>query len=78
MESEKLSNMLQLISERFTFEEIPFCLIGAMALGIYGLPRYTSDIDLMALESDWPKLSIIMEELGYKCFQKTDMPLNTP
>lgn len=72
MESQKLSNMLSIISNRLFQEEIPFCLIGAMALGVYGLPRYTSDIDLLAEKKHWPKIASLMKKLGYECYQESD------
>ena len=64
--------MLSIISNNLSKKQIPFCLIGAMALGIYGLPRYTSDIDLLTKDNCWPKISPLMERLGYECYQKTD------
>lgn len=70
MKPEKLTNMLAIISEKLSHKKISFCLIGALALGLYGLPRYTSDIDLLAEESSWPDILNIMEKLGYTCFQK--------
>ncbi len=72
MESKKLTNMLSIISENLSQEQIPFCLIGAMALGVYGLPRYTSDIDLLTEAVYWPKIAPLMPRLGYECYQKTD------
>jgi len=72
MESKKLTNMLSIISDNLSQNQIPFCLIGAMALGIYGLPRYTSDIDLLTTDNCWSKIASIMERLGYECHQKTD------
>lgn len=72
MESKKLTNMLSIISDNLSQNQIPFCLIGAMALGIYGLPRYTSDIDLLTTDNCWPEIASIMERLGYECYQKTD------
>ena len=72
MESQKLTNMLSIISDSLFQKQIPFCLIGAMALGVYGLPRYTSDIDLLAEENYWPKIASLMERLGYECYQKSD------
>ncbi len=71
MKPEKLTNMLAIISDKFSQRQIPFCLIGALALGLYGHPRYTSDIDILVKESSWPDISEIMEKLGYTCFQKT-------
>jgi len=73
MKSKKLTNMLSIISNNLSEKQIPFCLIGAMALGIYGLPRYTSDIDLLTEENSWPKIAPLMERLGYECYQKTDV-----
>ena len=72
MESQKLTNMLSIISDSLFQKQIPFCLIGAMALGVYGLPRYTSDIDLLIEENHWPKIAPLMERLGYECYQKSD------
>ena len=43
-----------------------------MALGVYGLPRYTSDIDLLTEAVYWPKIASLMERLEYECYQKTD------
>ena len=65
--------MLSIISNNLSEKQIPFCLIGAMALGIYGLPRYTSDIDLLTEENFWPKIASLMGRLGYECYQKTDI-----
>lgn len=72
MKSQKLTNMLSIVSNRLFQEEIPFCLIGAMALGVYGLPRYTSDIDLLAEKRHWPKIASLMKKLGYECYQESD------
>ena len=72
MKSKKLTKILSIISSNLSKKKIPFCLIGAMALGIYGLPRYTSDIDLLTEEKYWSKIAPLMEHLGYECYQKTD------
>ncbi|MCP4633356.1 MAG: hypothetical protein GY855_10555 [candidate division Zixibacteria bacterium] len=72
MKSNKLANMLSIISDNLSQKQIPFCLIGAMALGVYGLPRYTADIDLLSENSNWPEIMSLMERLGYECYQKTD------
>lgn len=72
MTSRKLANMLGIISENLARENIPFAMIGAMALAAYGLPRYTSDIDLLTEGCHYHALIPIMETLGYTCHQKTD------
>jgi len=72
VDSNKLSNMLSIIFEKLMEKKIPCCVIGAMALGLFGLPRYTSDLDLLADESDWKQINPVMKLLGYTCYQKTD------
>ena len=63
--------MLRIITNHLSEDEIPYALIGAFALNIYGLPRFTADIDLLTEGRFWPRLSPIMERLGYTCFQNT-------
>lgn len=70
--TEKLNKVLEIISRNLTQNKIPFAVIGAIALGLYGLPRFTSDIDLITEGRLWPELEPIMERLGYTCYQKTD------
>lgn len=41
-------------------------------MGLYGLPRYTADIDLLTEGRCWGLISSIMERLGYTCYQKTE------
>ena len=65
--------MLSIISDKLIDQKIPFCLIGAFALGFYGLPRHTVDIDFMVDINHWNKISKIISEAGYVCFQKTDI-----
>lgn len=71
MTSLKLTNILNLISDNLAEKDIPYALIGAFALTIYGLPKFTADIDLLTEGRFWPLISSIMERLGYTCFQKT-------
>ena len=71
MTSQKLPGMLRIITNHLSEDEIPYALIGAFALNIYGLPRFTADIDLLTEGRFWPRLSPIMERLGYTCFQNT-------
>lgn len=71
MTSQKLTNVLKIIADNLTQEQIPYSLIGAFALSLYGLPRYTADIDLLTEGRYWSLISPIMERLGYTCYQKT-------
>lgn len=68
----KLTNMLEIIGNQLTEKRIPYALIGSLALGFYGLPRYTSDIDILVPSDLGNRLLPVMEKLGYECFQKTD------
>lgn len=73
MNSPKLTTMISILSKKLSEKDVPFCLIGALALGFYGLPRYTADIDIMAEEKDWPPISSCFIEAGYTCYNKTVM-----
>ncbi|MEW6670499.1 MAG: hypothetical protein AB1427_02275 [Thermodesulfobacteriota bacterium] len=69
---EKLTNVLTIITRNLKQSRIPFAVIGAMALGLYGLPRFTADIDLITERRFWTELQSIMKRLGYTCSRKTD------
>jgi hypothetical protein len=71
--TEKLNKVLEIISRNLTQNKIPFAVVGAIALGLYGFPRFTSDIDLITEGRLRPELDSIMEKLGYSCYQKTDV-----
>jgi len=71
MTPKKLTDILEIISENLTRRNIPFAVIGAMALGTYGLPRYTADVDLLTEDRYQHQILPIMERLGYTCRQKT-------
>jgi hypothetical protein len=51
--------------------DIPYALIGAFAMSLYGLPKFTADIDLLTEWRFRAPIFSIMERLGYTCFQKT-------
>jgi len=69
--SKKLTNILKIITDNLIQEHIPYSLIGALTLSLYGLPRFTADIDILTEARFWPRLSPIMKKLGYTCYQKT-------
>ncbi len=72
MTSKKLTNVLKIISDNLTQEHISYSLIGALPLSLYGLPRFTADIDLLTEGRFWSRISPIMKKLGYTCYQKTE------
>ncbi|MCJ7774718.1 MAG: hypothetical protein MUP22_16460 [Desulfobacterales bacterium] len=69
----KLSNILNIVSDNLSQNKILFAIIGALALGFYGLPRYTSDIDLLTEGRFKPSIKTILNKLGYTCFQESDI-----
>lgn len=69
--SPKLATVLAIITDNLKRDNIPFGLIGAMAMAVYGFPRYTSDIDLAAEGRQADRIRMILENLGYRCFQMT-------
>jgi len=71
--TEKLNNLLDIIARNLTQNKIPYAVIRAIALSLYGLSRFTSDIDLITEGRLWPELDSIMRRLGYSCHQKTDV-----
>ena len=71
MTSQKLPNILKIVTDNLTKDQVPYSLIGALALGLYGLPRFTADIDLLTEGRFWSLISGTMERLGYTCYQKT-------
>ncbi|MBI9085588.1 MAG: hypothetical protein JEZ11_18465 [Desulfobacterales bacterium] len=68
----QIPSILGSISRQLNNHNVPYALIGAMALSIYGLSRYTSDIDLMCDAASWPTISQGMSTIGFECFQKAD------
>jgi hypothetical protein len=72
MASPKLKNILAILHEKLTERGIAHALIGAMAMAVYGMPRYTADIDLMADARHRAKIREFMAKLGFDCFQDTD------
>ncbi len=73
MASEKLFNILDLVAGQLEEKKVPYALIGALALGAYGLPRYTADIDILAEADHSPRIIKAMQKLGYQCFYQTSV-----
>ena len=71
MVSQKLPRVLRIVADNLIEKDIPYALIGAFAMSLYGLPKFTADIDLLTDGHFRPLISSIMERLGYTCFQTT-------
>jgi hypothetical protein len=72
MASNKLKNILGIIDRNLSENKIQYALIGALSLSMYGLPRFTSDIDILTEESCRPLILSTLKRLGYECFQQSD------
>lgn len=53
-------------------EGIRYALIGGFALGLWGVPRGTADIDLLVQREDLARFDGVMEALGYECRHRTE------
>lgn len=69
MTTPKLKHVLSIVCGSLSDHGVAHALIGAMAMALYGLPRYTADIDLLADEQHRETILRLMEHLGYQCFQ---------
>jgi len=71
MTTPKLKNVLSILCRQLGEKDVPHAIIGAMALSLYGMPRFTADIDLLSDEMHRKTVLSIMKHLGYDCFQDT-------
>lgn len=72
MTSPKLKNILNILCQRLSAEGVPHALMGAMALALYGVPRYTADIDILSEQKHKSLIKRLMDNLGFDCFQDTE------
>jgi hypothetical protein len=72
MTAPKLKQVLSIICRNLSDSGVPHALIGAMAMALYGMPRYTADIDLLCDESHRKAIKEIMTRLGYNCYNDSD------
>jgi len=61
--SQKLPRVLKIVADNLIEKDIPYALIGAFAMSLYGLPKFTADIDLLTEGRFQPLISSIMERL---------------
>lgn len=67
----RLKRVLSILCARLSEKRVPHAIIGAMALSLYGMPRFTADIDLLSDELHRKTVLDTMKQLGYECFQDT-------
>lgn len=68
----KLREILSTLTLHLDESKIPFAAMGAIALGTYGLPRFTADIDLLTDNSRRVAVLKILDEMGFSCFLETE------
>jgi len=56
----------------FEAEEIRYALIGGFAMGAWGVPRSTVDMDFLIHKNDLQKVHSILTKMGYKCRYQTE------
>ena len=71
MVSQKLPRVLKIVADNLAENDIPYALIGAFAMSLYGLPKFTADIDLLTEGRFRRLISSMMVRLGYTRFQMT-------
>ena len=64
--------VLKKILSEFEREGIRYALMGGFALGVWGLPRGTVDIDFLVEHNHLNQIKKIMANLGYKCIYETE------
>lgn len=69
MTAPKFKKVLSIICRNLSDNGVPHALIGAMALALYGIPRYTADIDLLCESRHRETIKKVLTRLGYTCFQ---------
>lgn len=69
MTTPKLKRILSILCGHLSEKRVPHAIIGAMALSLYGMPRFTADIDLLSDEMYRKTVLNAMKRLGYVCFQ---------
>ncbi|MEK6589893.1 MAG: nucleotidyl transferase AbiEii/AbiGii toxin family protein [Nitrospinota bacterium] len=64
--------VLEKLLTDFDRHNIRYALMGGLALGAWGVPRSTVDIDFLVNREDMEKVDAIMRGLGYECRHKTE------
>lgn len=63
---------LEKLLSLFERDHVRYALIGGMALGVWGVPRGTVDVDFLVHRADMERVAAIMQALGYECRYRTE------
>jgi hypothetical protein len=58
--------------KEFEAEEVLYALMGGFAMGVWGVPRTTVDLDFLIHRDDLIKVHGILTEMGYECRYQTE------
>jgi len=64
--------VLEKLLTAFREQHISYALMGGFAMGAWGSPRATVDIDFLVLRDDMEKVDAIMRSLSYECRRRTE------
>lgn len=64
--------VLEKLLTAFKEQDIRYALIGGIALGAWGVPRGTVDIDFLIHRDDMDKVDSTMKSFGYECRHRTE------
>ncbi len=64
--------VLEKLLTAFKEQNIRYALIGGFAMGAWGVPRATVDVDFLVLRDDVEKVDAIMRSLSYECKYRTE------
>lgn len=60
--------VIGILVSHFRKMNIPYMLVGGVALGVWGIPRGTKDLDFMIMNADQSNVDSIMKVEGYDLF----------
>ena len=63
--------VLEKILAGFGKQDVRYALMGGFALGLWGVPRGTVDVDLLINRDDLEKVDVVLTGLGYRCEYRT-------
>jgi hypothetical protein len=62
----ELEKVLEILISEFNKKDVHYAVIGAYALGLWGVPRATVDLDFLVHRDDMGKVEAIMRGLDYE------------
>jgi hypothetical protein len=67
----RLGNQISQVVTELNAAELPFALIGGLALAAHRVVRATSDLDLLVRQEDQAAIGALAAKLGYRCLHQS-------